>query len=96
MAALDDQTVELCVQRGQIAELAVDLSEVLTRDQIHCRAGYVLLIRKAEQSLNLIEREAECPRPPNEAEPRQMLRRTSAFMPLTLASNAIFWPTCKP
>lgn len=55
MAALDDEAAELRTQRCQILQFAIDLGEMFSSDQIHRRAGYLLLIGETEQRLDLIE-----------------------------------------
>lgn len=82
MAALDDQAAELRTQRCQILQFAIDLGEMFSRDQIHRRAGYTLLISETEQRLHLIERKSQRPGAPDEAEPREMLRRIGAIIVL--------------
>jgi hypothetical protein len=68
IAALSDHPGQLAAQRLKIGNLAIHLAEVFTGDGIHGLTGILAVNGEVEQRPNLLEREPEIARPPDETQ----------------------------
>jgi len=72
MATSANQGRQFPPKGAQVGKLPFHLGEMFPRDGVHGLAGPVTLLGEIEQGVDLSDREAKTPRPPNEAQARQM------------------------
>ncbi len=77
---LIDHAAEFASEGSQIGNFSVDLGPMLPGNNINSLARLIALVGEIEQGTNLIKREAELPRTPDEAQPVQMRRIVGAII----------------
>ena len=63
-----DEMLQRAAHRLQLADFPVERSQVLLRDATHVRARTPAVVPEREQLLNLLHREPEVARPPDESQ----------------------------
>jgi len=66
--ALTDDVAQFLGEPGQVGELALDLGEMRAGDGVDLGAGSVSVIGKGKELPDLIDREAQIPPTPDEAQ----------------------------
>ena len=79
-AALIDHAVEFATQGTQVGDFSINLGPVFHGNGIDGFAGPIALIRQVKQRANLVEREPEVARAPDEAQPIEVLGSVGAVI----------------
>ena len=79
-AALIDHAVEFPPQGTQVGDLSIDLGPMFLGDDVDGVAGPIALVRQFKQRANLVEREPEVARAPDEAQPIEVFGSVGAVI----------------